>query len=136
MSEKREKQLKKLKIFGDLFGTPSSLMDLVKQGGGRSRRQRVSPRDVRSMIRMFKTRPPSKSEEFSKKKKKVPDIGRQARAETLQALSDEEPEKVEPRLKRMSAELQDLTRTRIPAKKGTFVTVKTKLGRTKKTRIT
>ena len=135
MSEKREKQLKKLKIFGDLFGTPSSLMDLVDAGKSK-RRQRVSPRDVRSMISMFKTRSPSKNEEFSIIGKKVPDIGRQARVETLQALSDEEPEKVEPRLKRMSAELQDLTRTRIPAKKGTFVTVKTKLGRTKKTRIT
>lgn len=135
MSDKREKQLKKLKIFGELFGTPSTLMDLV-DAGKPQRRQRVSPRDVRSMISMFKTRSPSKSEEFSIIGKKVPDIGRQARAETLQALSDEEPKKVEPRLKRMSAELQDLTRTRIPASKGTFVTVKTKLGRTKKTRIT
>ena len=43
---------------------------------------------------------------------------------------------VEPRLKRMSAELQDLRRTLAPASKGTFVNVKTKLGRTKKTRIT
>ena len=135
MSEKREKQLKKLKIFGDLFGTPSTLMDLV-DAGKPQRRQRSSGMSARSMLREFKTREPSKSEEFSIIGKKVPDIGRQARVETLQALSDEEPEKVEPRLKRMSAELQDLTRTRIPASKGTFVTVKTKLGRTKKTRIT
>ena len=62
MSDKREKQLKKLKIFGDLFGTPSTLMDLV-DAGKPQRRQRPSGMSARGMLREFRTREPSKSEE-------------------------------------------------------------------------
>jgi hypothetical protein len=135
MSENREKKLKKLKIFGELFGTPSTLMDLV-DAGKPQRRQRPSGMSARGMLREFRTREPDANPEFDIVGTQVPDIGKQARSETLRQLTDEEPKKVEPRLKRMAVDLQDLTRTRIPASKGTFVTVKTKLGRTKKTRIT
>ena len=140
MSDKREKQLKKLKIFGDLFGTPSTLMDLVDAGKPK-RRQRPSGMSARSMLREFKTREPSKREEFSIIDRQVPDIGRQARSATLEEIGkigalDVDPDMVQPVLKRLPATLQDLRRTVSPARKGTFVTVKTKLGRTKKTRIT
>lgn len=140
MSDKREKQLKKLKIFGDLFGTPSTLMDLV-DAGKPQRRQRPSGMSARSMLREFKTREPSKSDEFSIIDRQVPDIGRQARSATLEEIGkigalDVDPDMVQPVIRRLPARIQDLRKTLVPAKKGTFVTVKTKLGRTKKTRIT
>ena len=115
-------------------------MDLV-DAGKPQRRQRSSGMSARSMLREFKTREPSKREEFSIIDRQVPDIGRQARSATLEEIGkigalDVDPDMVQPVLKRLPATLQDLRRTVSPARKGTFVTVKTKLGRTKKTRIT
>ena len=82
------------------------------------------------------TKPVKENPEFDIVGRQVPDIEKQVRTDVLQTLSNLDPKMVEPRLKKMSAELQDLRRTIAPANKGTFVNVKTKLGRTKKTRIT
>ena len=134
-SEDKQKTAKKLSVLSKLFGkdiVPGSLFDLINPKRTQRRRRYVAPmRIARSRIK--------ENPEFKIVGRQVPDIESQVRTEVLQNLSDVEPKMVEPRLKRMSAELQDLRRTLAPAvrsSKGTFVTVKTKLGRTKKTRIT
>ena len=131
-SEDKQKQAKKLSVLSKLFGTPGSLFDLISPKRSQRRRRSVAPmRIARSKVQ--------ENPEFKIVGRQVPDIEAQVRTEVLQNLTDVEPKMVEPRLKRMSAELQDLKRTLAPANKaskGTFVTVKTKLGRTKKTRIT
>ena len=131
-SEDKQKQAKKLSVLSKLFGTPGDLFDLINPKRSQRRRRSVAPmRITRSRVQ--------ENPEFKIVGRQVPDIESQVRTEVLQNLSDVEPKMVEPRLKRMSAELQDLRRTLAPAvrsSKGTFVTVKTKLGRTKKTRIT
>ena len=131
-SEDKQKQAKKLSVLSKLFGTPSDLLDLINPKRSQRRRRYVAPmRIARPRIK--------ENEEFKIVGRQVPDIESQVRTEVLQNLSDVEPKMVEPRLKRMSSDLQDLRKTLAPAirsSKGTFVTVKTKLGRTKKTRIT
>ena len=131
-SEDKQKQAKKLSVLSKLFGTPGSLFDLINPKRSQRRRRSVAP----MRITRLKVQ---ENPEFKIVGRQVPDIEAQVRTEVLQNLTDVEPKMVEPRLKRMSAELQDLRRTLAPANKaskGTFVTVKTKLGRTKKTRIT
>ena len=131
-SEDKQKQAKKLSVLSKLFGTPGSLFELINPKRSQRRRRYVAPmRIARSRVQ--------ENPEFKIVGRQVPDIEAQVRTKVLQNLTDVEPKMVEPRLKRMSAELQDLRRTLAPANKaskGTFVTVKTKLGRTKKTRIT
>ena len=103
------------------------------------RRRAPKGESVFTQLRRFKTKPVKENPEFDIVGRQVPDIEKQVRTDVLQTLSNLDPEMVEPRLKRMSTDLQDLRRTLAPANKaskGTFVTVKTKLGRTKKTRIT
>ena len=131
-SEDKQKQAKKLSVLSKLFGTPGSLFDLINPKRSQRRRRSVAP----MRITRLKVQ---ENPEFKIVGRQVPDIEAQVRTKVLQNLTDVEPKMVEPRLKRMSAELQDLRRTLAPAvrsSKGTFVTVKTKLGRTKKTRIT
>ena len=131
-SEDKQKQAKKLSVLSKLFGTPSDLLDLINPKRSQRRRRSVAP----MRITRLKVQ---ENPEFKIVGRQVPDIEAQVRTKVLQNLTDVEPKMVEPRLKRMSAELQDLRRTLAPANKaskGTFVTVKTKLGRTKKTRIT
>ena len=134
-SEDKQKQAKKIETLGKLFGTPGSLFDLINFN---KRPRRRSPRgeSVFTQLKRFKTKPVKENPEFDIVGRQVPDIEKQVRTDVLQTLSNLDPKMVEPRLKRMSAELQDLRRTIAPANKGTFVNVKTKLGRTKKTRIT
>ena len=131
-SEDKQKQAKKLSVLSKLFGTPGDLFDLINPRRSQRRRRYVAPmRIARSRVQ--------ENPEFKIVGRQVPDIESQVRTEVLQNLSDVEPKMVEPRLKRMSSDLQDLRKTLAPAirsSKGTFVTVKTKLGRTKKTRIT
>ena len=131
-SEDKQKQAKKLSVLSKLFGTPSDLLDLINPKRSQRRRRSVAPmRIARSRVQ--------ENPEFKIVGRQVPDIESQVRTEVLQNLTDVEPKMVEPRLKRMSSDLQDLRKTLAPAirsSKGTFVTVKTKLGRTKKTRIT
>ena len=134
-SEDKQKQAQKISALSKVFGTPGSLFDLINFN---KRPRRRSPRgeSVTTQLRRFKTRPVKDNPEFDIVGRQVPDIEKQVRTDVLQTLSNLDPKMVEPRLKRMSAELQDLRRTLAPASKGTFVNVKTKLGRTKKTRIT
>ena len=134
-SEDKQKQAQKISALSKVFGTPGSLFDLINFN---KRPRRRSPRgeSVSTQLRRFKTRPVKENPEFDIVGRQVPDIEKQVRTDVLQTLSNLDPKMVEPRLKRMSAELQDLRRTLAPASKGTFVNVKTKLGRTKKTRIT
>jgi hypothetical protein len=137
-SEDKQKQAKKIETLGKLFGTPGSLFDLINFN---KRPRRRSPRgeSVFTQLRRFKTKPVKENPEFDIVGRQVPDIEKQVRTDVLQTLSNLDPKMVEPRLKRMSRDLQDLNRTVSPAirsSKGTFVNVKTKLGRTKKTRIT
>ncbi len=134
-SEDKQKQAQKISALSKVFGTPGSLFDLINFN---KRPRRRSPRgeSVTTQLRRFKTRPVKENPEFDIVGRQVPDIEKQVRTDVLQTLSNLDPKMVEPRLKRMSAELQDLRRTLAPASKGTFVNVKTKLGRTKKTRIT
>ena len=134
-SEDKQRTAQRLSALSSIFGkgtVPSTLADLINFNKRPRRRRSVAPmRIVRSRIK--------ENPEFKIVGRQVPDIESQVRTDVLQNLSDVEPKMVEPRLKRMSAELQDLRRTLAPAvrsSKGTFVTVKTKLGRTKKTRIT
>ena len=134
-SEDKQKQAKKIETLGKLFGTPGSLFDLINFNK-RPRRRSPIGESVTTQLRRFKTRPVKENPEFDIVGRQVPDIEKQVRTDVLQTLSNLDPKMVEPRLKRMSAELQDLRRTLAPASKGTFVNVKTKLGRTKKTRIT
>ena len=134
-SEDKQKQAQKISALSKVFGTPGSLFDLINFN---KRPRRRSPRgeSVTTQLRRFKTQPVKENPEFDIVGRQVPDIEKQVRTDVLQTLSNLDPKMVEPRLKRMSAELQDLRRTIAPANKGTFVNVKTKLGRTKKTRIT
>ena len=134
-SEDKQKQAKKIETLGKLFGTPGSLFDLINFD---KKPRRRSPRgeSVTTQLRRFKTRPVKENPEFDIVGRQVPDIEKQVRTDVLQNLSNLDPKMVEPRLKRMSSDLQDLNRTLAPASKGIFVNVKTKLGRTKKTRIT
>lgn len=134
-SEDKQKQAQKISALSKVFGTPGSLFDLINFN---KRPRRRSPRgeSVTTQLRRFKTQPVKENPEFDIVGRQVPDIEKQVRTDVLQTLSNLDPKMVEPRLKRMSAELQDLRRTLAPASKGTFVNVKTKLGRTKKTRIT
>ena len=134
-SEDKQKQAKKLSVLSKLFGkdiVPGSLFDLINPRRTQRRRRYVAPmRIARSRVQ--------ENPEFKIVGRQVPDIESQVRTEVLQNLTDVEPKMVEPRLKAMSSDLQDLRKTLAPAirsSKGTFVTVKTKLGRTKKTRIT
>ena len=134
-SEDKQKQAQKISALSKVFGTPGSLFDLINFN---KRPRRRSPRgeSVTTQLRRFKTRPVKENPEFDIVGRQVPDIEKQVRTDVLQTLSNLDPKMVEPRLKKMSADLQDLRRTIAPASKGTFVNVKTKLGRTKKTRIT
>ena len=137
-SEDKQKQAQKISALSKVFGkdiVPGSLADLINFN---KRPRRRSPRgeSVTTQLRRFKTKPVKENPEFDIVGRQVPDIEKQVRTDVLQTLSNLDPKMVEPRLKRMSAELQDLRRTLAPASKGTFVNVKTKLGRTKKTRIT
>jgi hypothetical protein len=131
-SEDKQKQAKKLSVLSKLFGTPGDLFDLINPKRSQRRRRSVAPmRITRSRVQ--------ENPEFKIVGRQVPDIESQVRTEVLQNLSDVEPKMVEQKERRMSSDLQDLRRTLAPAvrsSKGTFVTVKTKLGRTKKTRIT
>ena len=137
-SEDKQKQAKKIETLGKLFGTPGSLFDLINFNK-RPRRRAPRGESVFTQLKRFKTKPVKENPEFDIVGRQVPDIEKQVRTDVLQTLSNLDPKMVEPRLKRMSADLQDLRRTLAPANKaskGTFVNVKTKLGRTKKTRIT
>jgi len=128
-SEDKQKTAKKLSVLSKLFGTPGDLFDLINPKRSQRRRRSVAPmRIARPRIK--------ENEEFKIVGRQVPDIEAQVRTEVLQNISDVEPKMIEPVLKRLPASLQDLRRTIAPARKGMFVTVKTKLGRTKKTRIT
>ena len=137
-SEDKQRTAQRLSALSSIFGkgtVPGSLADLINFSKTPRRR---SPRgeSVTTQLRRFKTKPVKENPEFDIVGRQVPDIEKQVRTDVLQTLSNLDPKMVEPRLKRMSAELQDLRRTLAPASKGTFVNVKTKLGRTKKTRIT
>lgn len=137
-SEDKQKQAQKISALSKVFGkdiVPGSLADLINFN---KRPRRRSPRgeSVTTQLRRFKTKPVKENPEFDIVGRQVPDIEKQVRTDVLQTLSNLDPKMVEPRLKKMSADLQDLRRTIAPASKGTFVNVKTKLGRTKKTRIT
>ena len=134
-SEDKQKQAQKISALSKVFGTPGSLFDLINFNK-RPRRRAPRGESVFTQLRRFKTKPVKENPEFDIVGRQVPDIEKQVRTDVLQTLSNLDPKMVEPRLKRMSAELQDLRRTLAPASKGTFVNVKTKLGRTKKTRIT
>ena len=137
-SEDKQKQAQKISTLGKLFGTPGSLFDLINFDK-RPRRRAPKGESVFTQLRRFKTKPVKENPEFDIVGRQVPDIEKQVRTDVLQTLSNLDPKMVEPRLKRMSVDLQDLNRTVSPAirsSKGTFVNVKTKLGRTKKTRIT
>jgi hypothetical protein len=137
-SEDKQKQAKKIETLGKLFGTPGSLFDLINFNK-RPRRRAPRGESVFTQLKRFKTKPVKENPEFDIVGRQVPDIEKQVRTDVLQTLSNLDPKMVEPRLKRMSRDLQDLNRTVSPAirsSKGTFVNVKTKLGRTKKTRIT
>ena len=137
-SEDKQRTAQRLSALSSIFGkgtVPGSLADLINFNKTPRRR---SPRgeSVTTQLRRFKTRPVKENPEFDIVGRQVPDIEKQVRTDVLQTLSNLDPKMVEPRLKKMSADLQDLRRTIAPANKGTFVNVKTKLGRTKKTRIT
>ena len=132
-SEDKQKQAKKLSVLSKLFGTPSDLLDLINPKRSQRRRRYVAPmRIARSRVQ--------ENPEFKIVGRQVPDIEAQVRTEVAENLApgalDVDPAMIQPILKRLPASLQDLRRTIAPARKGTFVTVKTKLGRTKKTRIT
>ena len=132
-SEDKQKQAKKLSVLSKLFGTPGSLFDLINPKRSQRRRRYVAPmRIARPRIK--------ENEEFKIVGRQVPDIEAQVRTEVAKNLApgalDVDPAMIQPILKRLPASLQDLRRTIAPARKGMFVTVKTKLGRTKKTRIT
>ena len=134
-SEDKQKQAKKIETLDKLFGTHGSLFDLINFDK-RPRRRAPRGESVTTQLRRFKTKPVKETPEFDIVGRQVPDIEKQVRTDVLQNLSNLDPKMVEPRLKRMSSDLQDLNRTLAPASTGTFVNVKTKLGRTKKTRIT
>ena len=132
-SEDKQKQAKKLSVLSKLFGTPGSLFDLINPKRSQRRRRSVAP----MRITRLKVQ---ENPEFKIVGRQVPDIEAQVRTEVAKNLApgalDVDPAMIQPILKRLPASLQDLRRTIAPARKGMFVTVKTKLGRTKKTRIT
>ena len=137
-SEDKQRTAQRLSTLSSVFGkdiVPGTLADLINF---RKTPKKRAPRgeSVTTQLRRFKTQPVKENPEFDIVGRQVPDIEKQVRTDVLQTLSNLDPKMVEPRLKRMSADLQDLRRTIAPANKGTFVNVKTKLGRTKKTRIT
>ena len=137
-SEDKQRTAQRLSTLSSVFGkdiVPGTLADLINF---RKTPKKRSPRgeSVTTQLRRFKTQPVKENPEFDIVGRQVPDIEKQVRTDVLQTLSNLDPKMVEPRLKRMSADLEDLRRTIAPANKGTFVNVKTKLGRTKKTRIT
>ena len=138
-SEDKQKQAQKISALSKVFGTPGSLFDLINFN---KRPRRRSPRgeSVTTQLRRFKTRPVKENPEFDIVGRQVPASETEVRkdiAENLGASAlNVDPKMVDPVLKRLSPALQDLRRTIAPASKGTFVNVKTKLGRTKKTRIT
>lgn len=137
-SEDKQRTAQRISALSSVFGkdiVPGTLADLINF---RKTPKKRAPRgeSVTTQLRRFKTQPVKENPEFDIVGRQVPDIEKQVRTDVLQTLSNLDPKMVEPRLKRMSAELQDLRRTLAPASKGTFVNVKTKLGRTKKTRIT
>mgnify|MGYP003116161684 FL=1 len=140
-SEDKQRTAQRLSALSSIFGkgtVPSSLADLINFNK-RPRRRAPKGESVFTQLRRFKTKPVKENPEFDIVGRQVPDIEKQVRTDVLQTLSNLDPKMVEPRLKRMSVDLQDLNRTVSPAirsSKGTFVNVKTKLGRTKKTRIT
>ena len=137
-SEDKQRTAQRLSTLSSVFGkdiVPGTLADLINF---RKTPKKRAPRgeSVTTQLRRFKTQPVKENPEFDIVGRQVPDIEKQVRTDVLQTLSNLDPKMVEPRLKKMSADLQDLRRTIAPANKGTFVNVKTKLGRTKKTRIT
>ena len=137
-SEDKQRTAQRISALSSVFGkdiVPGTLADLINF---RKTPKKRAPRgeSVTTQLRRFKTQPVKENPEFDIVGRQVPDIEKQVRTDVLQTLSNLDPKMVEPRLKRMSADLQDLRRTIAPANKGTFVNVKTKLGRTKKTRIT
>ena len=137
-SEDKQRTAQRLSALSSIFGkgtVPGSLADLINFNKT-PRRRSPKGESVFTQLRRFKTKPVKENPEFDIVGRQVPDIEKQVRTDVLQTLSNLDPKMVEPRLKRMSAELQDLRRTIAPANKGTFVNVKTKLGRSKKTRIT
>ena len=140
-SEDKQRTAQRISALSSVFGkdiVPGTLADLINF---RKTPKKRAPRgeSVTTQLRRFKTQPVKENPEFDIVGRQVPDIEKQVRTDVLQTLSNLDPKMVEPRLKRMSVDLQDLNRTVSPAirsSKGTFVNVKTKLGRTKKTRIT
>ena len=140
-SEDKQRTAQRISALSSVFGkdiVPGTLADLINF---RKTPKKRAPRgeSVFTQLRRFKTKPVKENPEFDIVGRQVPDIEKQVRTDVLQTLSNLDPKMVEPRLKRMSRDLQDLNRTVSPAirsSKGTFVNVKTKLGRTKKTRIT
>ena len=137
-SEDKQRTAQRISALSSVFGkdiVPGTLADLINF---RKTPKKRAPRgeSVTTQLRRFKTQPVKENPEFDIVGRQVPDIEKQVRTDVLQTLSNLDPKMVEPRLKKMSADLQDLRRTIAPASKGTFVNVKTKLGRTKKTRIT
>ena len=135
-SEDKQKTAKKLSVLSSIFGKdkiPSTLADLINFNKRPRRRRSVAPmRIARSRVQ--------ENPEFKIVGRQVPDIETQVREDVARNLApsalDVDPAMIQPVLKRLPASLQDLRRTIAPARKGMFVTVKTKLGRTKKTRIT
>ena len=140
-SEDKQRTAQRLSALSSIFGkdrVPGTLADLINFNK-RPRRRAPRGESVFTQLKRFKTKPVKENPEFDIVGRQVPDIEKQVRTDVLQTLSNLDPKMVEPRLKRMSRDLQDLNRTVSPAirsSKGTFVNVKTKLGRTKKTRIT
>ena len=132
-SEDKQKQAKKLSVLSKLFGTPGSLFDLINPKRTQRRRRYVAP------MRIARPRV-QENPEFDIVGRQVPDIETEVRKDIAENLGASalkvDPKMVDPVLKRLTPALQDLRRTIAPANKGTFVNVKTKLGRTKKTRIT
>ena len=140
-SEDKQRTAQRLSTLSSIFGkdrVPGTLADLINFNKT-PRKRAPKGESVFTQLRRFKTKPVKENPEFDIVGRQVPDIEKQVRTDVLQTLSNLDPKMVEPRLKRMSRDLQDLNRTLAPAvrsSKGTFVNVKTKLGRTKKTRIT
>ena len=140
-SEDKQRTAQRLSALSSIFGkgtVPGSLADLINFNKT-PRKRAPKGESVFTQLRRFKTKPVKENPEFDIVGRQVPDIEKQVRTDVLQNLTNLDPKMVEPRLKRMSVDLQDLNRTVSPAvrsSKGTFVNVKTKLGRTKKTRIT
>jgi hypothetical protein len=141
-SEDKQRTAQRLSALSSIFGkgtVPSSLADLINFNK-RPRRRAPRGESVTTQLRRFKTRPVKENPEFDIVGRQVPDIETEVRKDIAENLGASalkvDPKMVDPVLKRLTPALQDLRRTIAPANKGTFVNVKTKLGRTKKTRIT